>query len=89
VWRGLRVTNSQRYTACNGRNGFKYGVLSGPNVAYSLEIGAAQKNTNYISITVPNTQAKMSVLSFYATAAWEVSSQGSDSKLAGFRGGLR
>jgi hypothetical protein len=66
------VTNSQRFTACEGHNGFRYGVISGPNVAYSLEIGARGDLTNLVRISGPTPQSKISVLGFTATAAWQV-----------------
>lgn len=71
-WSGLRVTNSQRFTACDGYNGFRHGVVSGPNVAYSLEVGAAGDLTNLVRITAPQPDKKFSVLGFAATAAWQV-----------------
>lgn len=71
-WSGLRVTNSQRFTACDGYSGFRHGVVSGPNVAYSLEVGAAGDLTNLVRITAPQPDKKFSVLGFAATAAWQV-----------------
>lgn len=73
-WSGLRVTRAATYTACDGVNGFKYGVLSAPNVAFSLEVGAAKGDLmNYVSVGAATPQQKISVLGFSATAAWQVS----------------
>lgn len=72
IWSGLRVTNSQRFTACEGVSGFRYGIVSAPNVAYSLEVGASGDLTNLVRITAPSTALKISVLGFTATAAWQV-----------------
>lgn len=71
-WQGLRVTNSQRFSACDGNNGFRYGVISGPNVAYSMEVGASGDMTNLVRITAPTPSSRISVLGFTATAAWQV-----------------
>jgi hypothetical protein len=40
VWTGMRVANAQQYAACGGNSGFKYGMKTPPNVAYTLEAGA-------------------------------------------------
>jgi hypothetical protein len=72
-WQGLRVTNSQRFSACDGNSGFRYGVVSGPNVAYSMEVGASGDMTNLVRITAPTPSSRISVLGFTATAAWQVS----------------
>lgn len=71
-WQGLRVTNSQRFSACDGNSGFRYGVVSGPNVAYSMEVGASGDMTNLVRITAPTPSSRISVLGFTATAAWQV-----------------
>lgn len=71
-WQGLRVTNSQRFSACDGNSGFRYGVISGPNVAYSMEVGASGDMTNLVRITAPTPSSRISVLGFTATAAWQV-----------------
>lgn len=72
IWSGLRVANSYNFAACNGYNGFKNGLVSGSNVAYTLEVGQGSDLSNLARITAPTPQSKISILGFNATAAWQV-----------------
>lgn len=70
---GLRVTRSDTYPACDGRSGYRHGMISPPNVAYSLQVGATDDLTNLVRIEAPTKDQKISVYKFWATAAWQVS----------------
>lgn len=74
VWRGLRVATADFRTECAGDNGIQHGLVSGSNVAISEPVGAKADLSNLVRITPPTgiRGAKLSVLGFTATAAYQV-----------------
>lgn len=73
VWRGLRVATADFRQECAGDNGIKHGLVSGSNVAISEPVGAKADLSNLVRISPPTgiKGAKLSVLGFTATAAYQ------------------